>query len=153
MEKLPVAVLPLAGYVRIITAFRADGGLTAVTGIDNSIIRQHHEPGMNAVYQLTAAASRHQGGVDAAPEEIISGEYLAGGKQADAPGRMPRGMEHFKAYTADFYFIAFAQQPVRRVGGLIGYAELRTERAATFQEIGIVDVNGDLGAGPVLDIV
>lgn len=80
--------MPAAGDVRIIPAFRADGGLPAVTGVNDSIIRQRHEPGLNAVYQLAAAAARHESGADTAPEQGISGEHFALGKQADAAGRM-----------------------------------------------------------------
>jgi hypothetical protein len=66
---------------------------------------------------------------------------------------MPRGVYHFKDSGSDSYFITLIQQPVRRVGGLVRNTELRTERAATFQKIGISDMYGYLGAGLILYIM
>ena len=106
---LPVAVVPAAGDVRIIAAFRADGGLPAVTGVNDSIVRQRHEPGLNAVYQLAAAAAWHERGADTAPEQGVSGEHLAFGEQADAPGRMARGVHDFVMSISNDYFIALVQ--------------------------------------------
>jgi hypothetical protein len=63
-----------------------------MTGVYYRVIRQRHESCLNTVYQLAAAAPRHHGSADAAPEESVPGKYLVPVEQADAAGRMPGGV-------------------------------------------------------------
>ncbi len=145
--------LPVAAEVGVIAALGADGGLAAVTGVDDGAVGQGHQPLPYTLQQLAAGAARHEGGADAAAEEGVPGKDPAFGKQADAAGGMAGGVQHGEAGIADGYFIAFAEEVVGGAGGGIGDAELRAVGPAPFQEIGVLDVDGRLGPGGLLDVV
>jgi hypothetical protein len=83
-----------AAYIGIILALGADSSLSAMPGIYDGIIRQHHQSGMDTIYELAATASRHHGGTDAVIKKRISGKYLIIGKKADTPGGMTRRMHY-----------------------------------------------------------
>lgn len=136
----------------IAPAFGPDGRLAAMARIYSKIVRQYHQPGLDAINKLSMTAPRHQRRADTSIEEGVPGKNPVPGKQANTSGRMTRCVYHRKTGASHLYNVSLMQQPVRGSRCFIGNPEHGAKRPPAFEEIGIFDVDGNIGSGPGLNI-
>src|SRR5262245_21893816 len=93
----------------------ADRCLRPVTGIDNGVIRQHEQLGLDAFEKQLKAAAGKVGSANTAAKEHVAAEHDArrvAMNKDDVPARMPWYFVHLQGNAREIESVSLAHQTV-----------------------------------------